>query len=118
MRVARRATVAVVATVAALLIACGGVTVNRLHTKADRYEGEQIKVVARVVDTKDVPLTDYDYYKITDDTGQMWVQTRRGVPLKGARYRIEGMFKRPGGSVAGLLLGDFIIEEYKRVEVQ
>ena len=118
MGITRRATTTIVAMAAVLVVGCGGMTVSGLQTKPENYEGKRIKVVARVIATKDVPLTDYDYYKVTDDTGQLWVQTRRGVPLKGARYRVEGIFKRPGGAVAGMLLGDFIIEEHKRAEVQ
>lgn len=98
--------------------ACGGsMSIQRLQSRPQQYEGKDVKIAARVVDTRDVPLTDNDYYKITDDTGTIWVLTRRGVPLRTLKYRIEGVYRRPTGPVAGLVLGDYVIEEFRRTEI-
>ncbi len=120
MRLLRRIPVAVIAaaTVAVMVAGCGSLNISGMQRQPEKYEGQQVELVLKVLDTQDVPLTQQDYYKVTDNTGQMWVQTRRGVPLKGAIYRVKGIFKRPRGIVVGFLLGDFIIEEHSRNEVE
>jgi hypothetical protein len=110
----RTAIAILLATTAAFLLGCGPLTLQRMQTEPDEYVGRLIELEVRVIETQDVPLVVDDYYKATDGTGQIWVKTRRGVPLKRARYKIEGIFKRPRGVVEDFLLGDFVLEEYSR----
>jgi len=115
--VARRA-LAALATVA-LVAGCGGrLTIQRLADRPAKYDGQRVTIVARVIETRDVPVVNLDYYKITDDTGTLWVMTRHGVPVKSLRYRITGRYERPASAAEGLLLGDYIIEEYGRTEIE
>lgn len=103
--------------VLAFVAGCGPKNIASIRSKAEKYEGQTVTITARVIDTKDIPLTNNDYYKITDDSGELWVLTTRGVPLKGFKYKIEGRLERPAGSVAGVLLGDHIVRETRREEV-
>jgi len=104
---------------AVLLVAgCGPNRIAKLNSKPQKYDGQEVTVVGRVIDTRDIPLTKNDYYKVTDDTGELWVLTTRGVALRGLKYKIKGTYRRPDGSVAGVLLGDYIVQEHKREEVR
>lgn len=102
----------------AVVAGCGPKSIAGIKGKAQKYDGQTVTITARVIDTKDIPLTSTDYYKVTDDSGELWVLTTRGVPLKGMKYRIEGRLERPAGSVAGILLGDYILRESSRQEVR
>jgi hypothetical protein len=70
-----------------------------------------------VIEVRDIPLVTKDYYKVTDDTGELWVRTVRGVPVRGLRYRVSGSLLPSDGLVEGLLGGEHILKEAAREEV-
>ena len=99
------------------LAGCGPTTIAAMGARPAKYEGKSVEITARVIDTRDVPLTNNDYYKITDNSGEIWVLTTRGLPLRGLEYKIKGEYRKPGGPVAEAFLGTYILRESKREEL-
>jgi hypothetical protein len=76
-----------------------------------------VTLTVRAIEVRDIPLVTKDYYKVTDDAGEIWVRTVRGLPLRGLRYRVSGSLVPSNGVVEGLLGGEHILKEAAREEV-
>ena len=90
----RRSNLAVLAAILALTGACasgGRVTIGRLLEDPGRYDGENVRVEGRVMQS--VGALGYGAFRINDGTGTMnVVTTQGGAPAEGAKVGVQGTF--------------------------
>ena len=76
---------------AVLLTACPQQTsINRVNGDPARYRGKEILIVGTV--TRSFGALGEGAYELNDETGKIWVLTRRGAPTKGARVGAVGRY--------------------------
>ncbi len=90
-------------------------TILNLQTAPDRFLSTEVTVVGRVVQTLDDRNSEFDYYSVADKSGEIWILTKRGVPLRGSAYEVHGIYKRPPSN-ASAQVGRYVIEETARTE--
>ena len=74
---------------AVFLTACPQQTsINQVNGDPARYRGKEILIVWTV--TNSFGALGQGAYELNDDTGKIWVLTRRGAPSKGARVGAVG----------------------------
>ena len=64
-------------------------TILNLQTAPDRFLSTEVTVVGRVVQTLDDRNSEFDYYSVADKSGEIWILTKRGVPLRGSAYEVH-----------------------------
>jgi hypothetical protein len=84
---------------AILSSACAATTINQILADPSRYRDRDVRVSGSVVDS--YSLLDRGAYRISDESGQLWVVSNRGVPRKGARVVVKGTIRD------GFSLGSF-----------
>ena len=117
-----RAPVAVLlaALLALLFVAgCDGHSTDKISdlvANPDHYAGKTVTVAGEVTQVYELPLgiTNLAAYRVNDSTGQIWVLSRAGAPVKGDRVGLKGNL-RPEGSIGGMTLGSVIEETERRV---
>ena len=65
-------------------------TVNKVSSDPTRYRGKEVLIVGTV--TNSFGALGQGAYELDDETGKIWVVTRRGVPSKGARVGAVGKY--------------------------
>jgi hypothetical protein len=96
-----------------LLTACPErTTIARLESDPGRYRDRDILVVGTV--TNSFGVLGQGAYELSDETGQVWVITQRGVPTKGARVGTVGRFV-DGVRWGGRSFGSAIRETERKV---
>ncbi|MEY3284208.1 MAG: hypothetical protein ACK562_12410 [Acidobacteriota bacterium] len=96
-----------------LLTACPErTTIARLESDPGRYRDREILVVGTV--TNSFGVLGQGAYELSDETGQVWVITQRGVPTKGARVGTVGRFV-DGVRWGGRSFGSAIRETERKV---
>ncbi|MDQ3009850.1 MAG: hypothetical protein M3X11_04010 [Acidobacteriota bacterium] len=65
-------------------------TINRVNGDPTRFRGKEILIVGTV--TNSFGALGQGAYELDDETGKIWVVTRRGVPSKGARVGAVGRY--------------------------
>lgn len=99
-----------------LLSGCAGkFNIITMKTAHNRYLGREVTVVGRIGQTMDDLDSEFDYYVVADPSGEIWVLTKRGVPLRGTAFEIQGIFKQRPVHVPEQL-GQYVIEELARSE--
>ncbi len=74
-----------------LLVACPQeTTIGRVTGDPARYRGKEVLLVGTV--TNSFGALGQGAYELDDETGKIWVITRRGVPAKGARVGAVGRY--------------------------
>ena len=99
----------------ALAAAACARTINQVLVDPARYRNHEVQLSGTVVDS--YSIGDRGMYRITDNTGQLWVVSDRGVPRKGARVKVKGTIREgfnlgwvgnriqlPAGVESGILL--------------
>ena len=99
----------------ALAAAACARTINQVLVDPSRYRNHEVQLSGTVVDS--YSIADRGMYRITDNTGQLWVVSDRGVPRKGAQVKVTGTIregfnlgwvgdriKLPAGVESGILL--------------
>jgi hypothetical protein len=76
------------------------------------FEGQQVKVKGKVVDTLKIPFFDSKSYVIDDGTGKVNVLTNRELPKKGSKIVIIAI-----GSNAAIIGGESIGFRLREVSV-
>jgi hypothetical protein len=79
--------------------ACAATTINQILADPSRYRNRDVRVSGSVVDS--YSFANRGVYKISDESGQLWVMSDRGVPRKGARVVVKGTIRD------GFSLGSF-----------
>lgn len=65
-------------------------TIGRINADPARYRGKEVLIVGTV--TNSFGAVGQGAYELSDETGKIWVVTRRGVPGKGARVGAVGRY--------------------------
>ena len=89
-------------------------TIARVTNDPARYRNKEILVVGQV--TNSFGALGEGIYELSDETGKIWVITRRGTPSKGARVGAVGKYV-PGVTWAGRSLAN-ALQETDRKQVQ
>ncbi len=81
---------------AALFIVWKSNTIDIGEIRADpgKYLGKECKVKGYVTRVLDIPFTSDDYFKINDETGEIWIFTHRGVPPENKEVKVTGVLER------------------------
>ena len=65
-------------------------TIGKINGDPARYRGREVLIVGNV--TNSFGAVGQGAYELSDETGKIWVVTRRGVPSKGARVGAVGRY--------------------------
>ncbi len=80
-----------------VLFSCSGktsspkITIKGIRENPQIFVSKEVKIMGMVTNSIDVPLVSYDFYKINDGTGEMWVQTSTGAPNKDSQINLTGV---------------------------
>ncbi|MGH9798913.1 MAG: hypothetical protein ACRD82_00970 [Blastocatellia bacterium] len=88
-------------------------TVNNLNGDPERYRGKDVLIVGTV--TNSYGAAGFGAYELSDETGKIWVLTRRGTPSKGARVGAVGKYMQ-GINWGGRNFGSAIEETDRKVK--
>ncbi len=80
---------------ATLLTGCGLLPfgtrpIGEVRQAAPSLEGRTVKVKGKVVDSNQLPFVGTRFYKIQDDTGELWVTTKDPLPALGESLVVAG----------------------------
>lgn len=96
-----------------LLMGCPSqTTVNKLNGDPERYRGKEVLIVGTV--TNSYGAAGFGAYELDDETGKIWVLTKRGTPSKGARVGAVGKYMQ-GVNWSGRNYGSAIEETDRKV---
>lgn len=88
-------------------------TINRLNGDPARYRNREVLIVGTV--TNSFGAAGFGAYELSDETGKIWVLTRRGAPSNGARVGAVGRYMQ-GVNWSGRNYGSAIEETDRRVK--
>jgi hypothetical protein len=88
-------------------------TINQLNGDPARYRGKEVMIVGTV--TNSFGAAGFGAYELSDDTGKIWVLTRRGAPSSGARVGAVGRYVQ-GINWSGRNYGSAIEETDRKVK--
>lgn len=98
---------------AMFLIGCPSqTTISKVSNDPTRYRGKEILIVGTV--TNSFGALGQGAYELDDETGKIWVVTRRGVPSKGARVGAVGKYIQ-GVNWGGRNFGNALEETDRKV---
>ncbi|MFN0084112.1 MAG: hypothetical protein ACKVX9_01880 [Blastocatellia bacterium] len=87
-------------------------TISKINSDPARYRNKEVLVVGDV--TNSFGALGQGAYELSDETGRIWVITRRGVPAKGARVGSVGKYMH-GVTWGGRNLGSAIQETDRKI---
>ncbi|MDX2031558.1 MAG: hypothetical protein SF339_12860 [Blastocatellia bacterium] len=87
-------------------------TISRIDSDPARFRNKEVLVVGEV--TNSFGALGQGAYELSDETGKIWVITRRGVPSKGARVGSIGKYMH-GVTWGGRNFGSAIQETDRKV---
>ncbi len=87
-------------------------TINQVNGDPARYRGKEILIVGAV--TNSFGALGQGAYELSDETGKIWVLTRRGAPTRGARVGAVGKYIN-GIVWGGRNFGSAIVETDRKV---
>lgn len=88
-------------------------TINRLNGDPARYRGQEVLIVGTV--TNSFGAAGFGAYELSDETGKIWVLTKRGAPSNGARVGAVGHYVQ-GINWSGRNYGSAIEETNRKVK--
>jgi hypothetical protein len=104
---------------ACLLAGCNEHTdkLSDIDNNPSAYANKDVTVAGEVTQVYELPLgiANVAAYRISDGTGQTWVISRAGAPLKGDKVGLKGTV-RPEGRVGGEVLTNIIEEKQRKIE--
>ena len=86
----------------------------------DRYLNKDVRIGGEVNQVYEAPLgiTNYAVYRVTDGTGEIWVVSHGGAPVRGDKVGVRGRVDKAGDinlPVLGNPIGGVIREEERKV---
>ncbi|HMV46234.1 MAG TPA: hypothetical protein PLD20_11605 [Blastocatellia bacterium] len=87
-------------------------TINQLNGDPARYRNKEVLIVGNV--TNSFGAAGFGAYELSDESGKIWVLTRRGAPSKGARVGAVGRYVQ-GVNWSGRNYGSAIEETDRKV---
>lgn len=104
---------------ACLLAGCNEHTdkLSDIDNNPSAYANKDVTVTGEVTQVYELPLgiANVAAYRISDGTGQTWVISRAGAPLKGDKVGLKGTV-RPEGRVGTEVLTNIIEEKQRKIE--
>ena len=104
---------------AALLAGCNEHTdkLSDIDNNPSAYVNKDVTVAGEVTQVYELPLgiANVAAYRLSDGTGQTWVISRAGAPLKGDKVGLKGTV-RPEGRVGNEVLTNIIEEKQRKIE--
>jgi hypothetical protein len=95
-----------------LVTACEGVKIGDLNRDPSRYQGREVTITGRVVDS--FGLLGDGAFQVDDGTGRIWVVSGGfGVPSNGLRVAVTGT-ATSGLTIAGRSFGNALRETHPR----
>lgn len=64
--------------------------IGEVRQAAPSLEGRSVRVKGKVVDSNQLPFVGTRFYKIQDDTGELWVTTKDPLPALGETLVVSG----------------------------
>ena len=94
--------------------------ISSLVSDPHHYVNRDVSLSGEVTEVHEVPLglTNIAAYRLNDGTGQIWVISRAGAPLRGDRIDMRGHVEEMGNlnlPVLGNVLGDVVQERDRRM---
>lgn len=68
--------------------------IKELKENVGAYVDKECKVWGMVTFVLDVPILNYDVFKIHDGSGEMWIFTTEGAPPERVKVKVWGTFKK------------------------
>ncbi len=103
----------------ALLAGCNEHTdkLSDIDNNPSAYVNKDVTVAGEVTQVYELPLgiANVAAYRLSDGTGQTWVISRAGAPLKGDKVGVKGTV-RPEGRVGTEVLTNIIEEKQRKIE--
>jgi hypothetical protein len=87
-------------------------TINQLNGDPARYRNKEVLIVGTV--TNSFGAAGFGAYELSDETGKIWVLTKRGAPSNGARVGAVGRYVQ-GINWSGRNYGSAIEETDRKV---
>ena len=87
-------------------------TINQLNGDPARYRNKEVLIVGTV--TNSFGAVGFGAYELSDETGKIWVLTKRGAPSNGARVGAVGRYVQ-GINWSGRNYGSAIEETDRKV---
>ncbi len=104
---------------AGLLAGCNEHTdkLSDIDNNPAAYVNKDVTVAGEVTQVYELPLgiANVAAYRLSDGTGQTWVISRAGAPLKGDKVGLKGTV-RPEGRVGNEVLTNIIEEKQRKIE--
>jgi len=104
---------------AGLLAGCNEHTdkLSDIDSNPSAYVNKDVTVAGEVTQVYELPLgiANVAAYRLSDGTGQTWVISRAGAPLKGDKVGLKGTV-RPEGRVGNEVLTNIIEEKQRKIE--
>ena len=104
---------------AGLLAGCNEHTdkLSDIDNNPSAYVNKDVTVAGEVTQVYELPLgiANVAAYRLSDGTGQTWVISRAGAPLKGDKVGLKGTV-RPEGRVGNEVLTNIIEEKQRKIE--
>ena len=104
---------------ASLLAGCNEHTdkLSDIDNNPSAYVNKDVTVAGEVTQVYELPLgiANVAAYRLSDGTGQTWVISRAGAPLKGDKVGLKGTV-RPEGRVGNEVLTNIIEEKQRKIE--
>ncbi len=72
------------------LIPLGTRPIGEVRQSAPSLEGRTVRVRGKVVDSNQLPFVGTRFYKLQDDTGELWVTTKDPLPAVGESLVVAG----------------------------
>ena len=104
---------------ASLVAGCNEHTdkLSDIDNNPSAYVNKDVTVAGEVTQVYELPLgiANIAAYRISDGTGQTWVISRAGAPLKGDKVGLKGTV-RPEGRIGSEVLTNIIEEKQRKIE--
>ena len=102
-----------------LLAGCNEHTdkLSDIDNNPSAYVNKDVTVAGEVTQVYELPLgiANVAAYRLSDGTGQTWVISRAGAPLKGDKVGLKGTV-RPEGRIGSEVLTNIIEEKQRKIE--
>jgi hypothetical protein len=72
------------------LIPLGTQPIGDVRKSAPSLEGRSVRVKGKVVDSNQLPFVGTRFYKLKDETGELWVTTKNPLPAVGETLVVSG----------------------------
>jgi len=87
----------------------GPTDISDIKGKSQKYDGEQVSIKGKVVETVRIPLISKGMFRVDDGTGRIWVVSQERMPFRGDKVKVKGRVNS-GFKIAGKTYGTVIIE--------